>query len=62
MYTAVPQAATRAPTSHMIKDTPTLPDKRRILLGVAYILLQNQVVLAADSMGSRQRTPFLPPD
>ena len=34
----------RAPTSHMIKDTPTLPDDRRMLLGVAYILLQRRSV------------------
>ena len=34
----------RAPTSHMIKDTPTLPDDRRMLLGVAYILFQRRSV------------------
>ena len=44
IYTAVPQAAMKAPTSHMIKDTPTLPDNRRMLLGVAYILLRQQSV------------------
>ena len=32
----------RAPTSHMIKDTPTLPEDRRMLLGVAYILFQRR--------------------
>ena len=37
-YTAVPQAAINAATSHMINATPTLPDDRRMLLGVAYIL------------------------
>ena len=42
IYTVVPQAAIRAPTSHMIKDTPTLPDDRRMLLGVAYILFQRR--------------------
>ena len=40
MYTAVPQVAMRAPTSHMINATPTLPDDRRMLLGVAYILVR----------------------
>ena len=30
----------RAPSSHMIKDTPTLPDDRRMLPGVAYNLFQ----------------------
>jgi hypothetical protein len=29
----------RAPTSHMINATPTLPDDLNILLGVAYILI-----------------------
>jgi hypothetical protein len=29
----------RAPTSHMINATPTLPDDLNILLGVAYILM-----------------------
>ena len=38
MYTAVPQAATTAPRSHIIKDMPTLPDERSITLGVAKIL------------------------
>ena len=39
MYTAVPHAATTAPRSHMIKDIPTLPDERRMTLGVAKMLV-----------------------
>ena len=38
MYTAVPHNATVAPSSHMIRDNPTLPDERRMTLGVAKIL------------------------
>jgi len=33
----------KAPTSHMIKATPTLPDEWRMLLGVAYILIHGQI-------------------
>jgi hypothetical protein len=40
LYTAVPHAAMRASTSHMINDSPTLPDDWRMLLGIAYILFQ----------------------
>ena len=32
----------KAPTSHMINATPTLPDECRMLLGVAYILFHRQ--------------------
>lgn len=35
MYTAVPAAATDAPRIHMTKATPTLPEERKMTLGVA---------------------------
>lgn len=38
MYTAVPQAAIAAPSNHITKESPTLPDARRMTLGVAKIL------------------------
>ena len=38
IYTAVPHAATMAPRSHITSDKPTLPDDRKITLGVAKIL------------------------
>ena len=44
IYTAVPQVAMNAPTSHVIKATPTLPDERRMLLGVAYNLRRRKFV------------------
>ena len=44
IYTAVPQAVMNAPTIHMINATPTLPDDRRMLLGVANILRRIQFV------------------
>lgn len=36
-YTAVPARAMNIPTTHIIKDRPTLPDNCRIVLGVAKI-------------------------
>jgi hypothetical protein len=42
-YTAVPAAAMRAPTSHIKSATPTLPEERRMTLGVATILHQKKV-------------------
>ena len=38
IYTAVPAAAIVAPNSHITNVTPTLPEARKMMLGVAYIL------------------------
>lgn len=38
IYTAVPAAATTAPSTHKISATPTLPEERRMTLGVANML------------------------
>lgn len=46
MYTAVPHAATTAPNSHMTSDNPTLPDDRRMTLGVAKMLDEWQQVVS----------------
>ena len=65
IYTVVPQAAMRAPTSHMIKDTPTLPEDRRMLLGVAYILIQRRWSVRVHLpifIDSGQLTRFLSPN
>jgi hypothetical protein len=34
-YTAVPAMAMNVPATHIINDKPTLPDKSRMVLGVA---------------------------
>lgn len=39
IYTAVPIAAIKAPRTHMRSATPTLPEVRRMTLGVAKILV-----------------------
>ena len=47
----------QAPTSHMIKDTPTLPDDRRMLLGVAYILFHRWSVRIHHQSKIRDNAP-----
>lgn len=58
MYTAVPHAATTAPSSHMSNDSPTLPDDRSITLGVAKILRLVSVVHARDSTRDAPRPDY----
>lgn len=45
----------RAPTSHMINATPTLPEDLNILLGVAYILMVD--ILDDSDMDSPSTNP-----
>ncbi|OJT02833.1 hypothetical protein TRAPUB_6689 [Trametes pubescens] len=54
IYTAVPHRATVAPSSHMTSDRPTLPDERKITLGVANILHKSHQ--PSDFHGERQST------
>ena len=54
MYTAVPHNATVAPSSHMMSDNPTLPDERRITLGVANILRIGAFGSARDCLRTMQ--------
>lgn len=52
MYTAVPHAAIVAPNNHITKESPTLPDARRMTLGVANIL--HIILVGVDALEQRR--------
>lgn len=62
IYTAVPAAAIAAPDNHMMNVTPTLPEARKMMLGVAYMLFISFNSMLPMSVGRVRLTQFLSRD